>query len=204
MNALKKILNVVLILIGLVLIIFCVDLIGNKSLNKSYSDLNELDQNALAEIADIVTLFDEEDGNDEIWDSKYNPNNVGCIVTGSYGFLKGKSYTINVDLSDNIFAQKIEMPAKYSDVSVYRFSYFAPQTLTLFSSSDEYLNLNSEEVLSIKYNTAAIMYNGTGSLEEEYVKDTFTQQVETEDYPTVEIQEHFELTQENIALTGLQ
>lgn len=206
MNALKKFLNVVLILIGVVLIIFCVDLVANKTLNKSYSDLSELDQSALAEIGEIVNLFDEDDGNDEIWDSKYNPTDAGFVITRTFGSLKGTSYAVNVDLSGNIFAQKIEMPEKYSDITVYRLSYLAPQTISLFVNGDEdaYVRLNDKEICAVKYDNAEIMYNGSGSLEEAYVKSTFAQQVETEDCPTVEPKESFELTEENIALTGLQ
>lgn len=206
MNGLKKLLNVLLIIIGIILIVFCVDLIINKTANKTYTELGSVDRDAITEMCSIISLFDDRKGNDDVWNTNYNLSDTGCIITKTYGSLKGTSYAVNVDLSGNIFAQKITLPEEYSDIPVYRLSYFAPQTLSLCVPSNDrnYIDLKGDEVYSVKFSKSTVMYNGSGSLEESFVKDTFEKAVETPDAPTAEISEHFQLTEENIALTGLQ
>ncbi len=206
MNFLKKMLNVFLIIIGIVLIVLCIDVVSNKLTNNTFDDLSSLDREALEEICEIDSLFDSRKGNDDIWDIKYNLADVGCVISRKYGLLKGYSYAVNVDFSSNIFAQKIEMPNEYDDISVYRFSFLAPQTLALMTSKndEEYISIGGENLYSVKYSTSSVKYNGSGSLEEAYVKSTFEAAVETEDCPAAEVSVSYDLSEENIALTGLQ
>lgn len=202
MNALKKILNVLLILIGVVLIVVCADLVLNKTVKTDYGSLSDADQEALKQIADVVVLFDDEYGNSDIWNESYNPNDNGCIITRKYGFVKGTSYVINADLSGNVFAQKIDMGEDYENVEVYRLACCTPQTIGMyFSSADNAaVTIDGEELFAMNYTSAVV----SADLEQNFVKTSFKQDVQTADYPTADIEVDFNLNSKNIALTGLQ
>ena len=121
--------------------------------------------------------------------------------------LKGSSYVINSDVSDSLFAQRIEMPNQYKDIAVYRFSYLSPTMLPFMftEKNEDWVELNDTMLYSVKYDTSTVKYNGSGSLEEAYVKNTFAAAVETPDAPVfVEGEADYKLTEENISLTGLQ
>lgn len=206
MNFLKKLLNIFLIIIGIALIVFCIDVASNKLINNTFDDLSSLDREAIGELCEIDMLFDNKRGNSDIWDIKYNLSDVGCVISRKYGMLKGHSYAVNIDLSGNIFAQRIEMPTEYDEIAVYRFSLFAPQMFSVMTSKNdyEYISLGDKDVFSAKYSTSTVKYNGSGSLEEAYVKNTFEAAVETEDCPTAEVSVSFDFSEENVALVGLQ
>lgn len=206
MNFLKKLLNVILIIIGIVLIAFCADLLLNKTVKTSYNELSDVDQKAIGQIGDIINLFDKEDGNEDIWNSDYNPADNSYIITRTYGAVKGTSYVINMDLSGDFFAQKIEMPSEYSDILVFRLACSAPDTISLYSPSNDgtALVVNGEEIYSLKYSSTTVSHSGSGSFEESCIKGSFESEVQTADTPTVEVEQDFSLTDENVALTGLQ
>lgn len=206
MNFFKKLLNIFLIIIGVLLIAFCADLALNKTFKTSFEELSEVDRQALSQVGDVINLFDEEEGNEDIWNSNYNLAQGGYIISRTYGSVKGTSYVINVDLTENIFAQKIEMPSEYDDILVFRLSASAPQAISLYAPSNDniMINVNGEEIYSLKYSSTTVSHNGSDSFEESYVRGTFETMVQTADCPTVDIEEDFSLTEENVALTGLQ
>ena len=72
MNAVKRILNVLLILLGVMLIAVCADLMSNKLGNTDFESLNEIDRGAIEEICRMTALFDDKYGNEEIWTEDYN------------------------------------------------------------------------------------------------------------------------------------
>ncbi len=203
MNGLKKIFNVLLILIGVVLIVLCVDLVTNKAVNTSFENLEELDQNAVSDVCDIVSLFDSRKGNKQIWDVNYNPRKQGCIVVSQS---TGRAYAINLDMSGYAYTQKIEMPDDYSDIMLYRFSSFSPRSIALRFSNDSlgYIEIKNEDIMYIKYNENMVNLNGNSSLKETYVKQTFQDAMESPDRPVAENTMSFAMDEENIALTGLQ
>lgn len=205
MNAVKRILNIVLILIGVILIVVCTDLITNRTLKTDYSSLSDVDKTALDQIVSVVDLFDENNGNEDIWSKNYNPTDNGCIITRKLGFLKGTSYVINEDLSDNIFAQKIDMGEKYEDISVYRLAGCTPQTLTMYFSSEdnEVVNMGDKQLFSMEY-SSSVAYSTGISLEENFVKTSFKDDIQTSDFPKYDVDIDFNFNSRNIALTGLQ
>lgn len=203
MNGFKKFLNVFLIIIGVVLIIFCADLVINKTSDTSFENLDELDQKAVTEVCEILSLFDSRKGNKEIWDTNYNPRKLGCVLVSESS---NRAYVINFDVSGNPFTQKIQMPDDYSKILVYRLANLSADNLSLRFSSDTlgYVNIKNRDILYIKYNDNSASLNGAGSLKESYVKNTFSEALESPDSPTAEVSESFTIDEENIALTGLQ
>lgn len=205
MNTMKRILNIVLILIGVILIVVCTDLITNRTLKTDYSSLSDVDKTALDQIASVVALFDEDDGNEDIWSKNYNPTDNGCIITRKLGFLKGTSYVINEDLSGNIFAQKIDMGEEYDDVTVYRLAGCTPQTLKMYISSEDngVIKVGDKQLFSMEY-TSSVAYGPGVGLEENFVKTSFKDDIQTSDFPEYNVDVDFSFNSRNIALTGLQ
>lgn len=206
MNFLKKTANVLLILFGIVLILLCADLLTNKTVNTSYDALGATDRDALDEICGIISLFDERKGNPDIWDESYNLSDTGCVLVRGYGPLRGYCYVVNTSLPANIFSQRIDMPENYSDITVYRMALCTPSLLGMFSTSfeDGHMYIDNEEVYAVRYDVSSVKYKGADSLEEAYVKNTFADAVETEDMPKDTADVSFVMSEENIALTGLQ
>lgn len=206
MNVLKKILNIILILVSIVLIILCADLLLNKTVKTSYDSLSSTDQTAINQITGVVNLFDDRYGNDDIWSESFNPLKKGYIITKTWGFMKGNSYAVNVDLSGNIFAQKIDMGEGYDGVTVYRLAFCTPQTLNLYFSGNEntVLHMNNEDLLSLKYSSNTVAQTGAESFEEGFVKSVFCDEVQTGDVPSSNVKINFSIDSDNIALTGLQ
>ena len=90
MNALKKIGNIILILLGVVLILICADLLTNKSMNKTFDSLSEPDRTAITVVCDAIVIFDSDMGNEDVWNtSSYNPADTGFAVIRSYGMFRG-------------------------------------------------------------------------------------------------------------------
>ena len=205
MNGFKKFLNVFLIVIGVVLIGICADLVCNKTINTSFENLGEVDQNAIGDVCEVISLFDSRKGNKDIWDANYNLRKVGCVIVNRQDAF-GRIYAVNVDLSGNVSAQKIEMPSEYGNISVYRFADVAPKNISLrFSSNDSgYVTIKNKDILTVGYTENTAKLNGAGSLKETYVKNTFNDFVESPDRPTAEITVGFDMDEENIALLGLQ
>ena len=136
MNKVKRIGNVLLILIGVVLIVVCADLISNKLGKTSLHQLDEVDRGAIEEICAMTALFDERYGSDEIWNESYDLRRCPCVLTRSFGFVKGYTYIVNMDYNKSIFSQKIKMPSEYEGISVYRLSYLTPMTFSLIKEED--------------------------------------------------------------------
>ncbi|MBQ3692116.1 MAG: hypothetical protein II931_02190 [Clostridia bacterium] len=206
MNGFKKFLNVFLIIIGVVLIAVCADLVSNKVVNTSYDNLSELDRNAIGDVCEVISVFDSRKGNKEVWDIKYNLRKAGCVITAADDTL-GSTYTVNVDMSGVVTAQKIEMPDSYSDIPVYRLAGVSPKALSLKSSSDNigHTSIKNKDVLYVKYTESTADLKGAGSLKESYVKNTFSDAVASPDSPTAEVDVSFDMKDvENIALLGLQ
>ena len=206
MNALKKIGNFILILLGIALILICADLLTNKTINKSYDDLSDPDRKAIGEICKIVDLFDKSTGNEDIWNDVYNPSDTGFAVIRSYGMVRGYCYVINADLPASMFAQKIDMSDEYDDINVYRFALCTPSLLNTFNSSfdDDYITVNNTEITAVKYDKNTVNISGAGSIEEKFVVNTFHDALDTPDAPTASADIHFVMNAENIAFTGLQ
>lgn len=206
MNFLKRLLNVFLIIVGILLIGFCADIVVNKTVNVDYDSFEEVDKTAVAQVAEMFALFDKDEGNDDVWDANYNLADDSVVVTRTYGMLKGRSYVIGGDLSGNIFAVKVDMPEDYSKVPVYRLSVLAPQTLSLFFSDEDLdkVQIDNEECTAIKFSKSTVNHTNSGSFAESVVKATFSSDIESPDQPSAEVRESFLLTEENIALTGLQ
>lgn len=205
MNGFKKFLNVFLIITGVLLIAVCADLVGNKTVNTSFENLDELDRNAIGDVCEVLSLFDSRKGNKEIWDVNYNLRDIGCVIINDEDTL-GRVYAVNVDLSGNIAAQKIEMPADFSDISVYRFADVSPKNISIkFSSNNNgYVTVKNKDIIALKYTESMAKLNGAGSLKESYVKNTFNDYVDSPDRPTADITVSFDMEEENIALLGLQ
>ena len=206
MNVLKKIGNIILILLGAALILICADLLTNKAANKTFNDLSEPDREAITEICRIADCFDYETGNETIWDVSYNPSGTVFAVIRSYGMFRGYCYVVNASLPTDIFTQKIEMPDEYSDISVYRFALCTPYLLNTVSSSfDEgTITINNCEFSAVKYDQTSVKENGEDSLEARIVKATFRDAVDTPDTVSRDNNIGFTMNEENIALTGLQ
>ena len=200
----KKLFNLILIILGVVLIVVCVDLTTNKLLKTDYNDLDVSDREAIAELCDMTELFRERSGCEEVWIDEYNLRNYKAVITRRFGFLKGYTYAVNMTASRNIFAQQIIMPEEYSDIAVYRFAYLTPFTFSLAGNDDGgFTDVNGERVYASVFDTQLVKYNGAGSLEEQYAKHTFFDAVESLDVPEKD-DVHFEISEENVALTGLQ
>ncbi len=200
MRVLKKILNILIIVIGVVFIAFCVDLVLNKAVNTSNDKLSEDDQAAVQQISNIVALLDER--GDTIWDSGSDLADNAYVVYKSHGFLKGSVYVINADLSGNIFAQEITA-SDNSTVKVYRLSYAAPQTLKLLFAAEEEttVTIGGTDMYAVRYTSDTISDYGTGSLEETFCKGIFERYI----MPLEEIaDESAALTAEDAALIGLE
>ena len=205
MNGLKKFLNIVIIILGILFIGVCADMVGNKTMNTSYENLSELDQNAVGDICEVISIFDNKKGNKEVWDIKYNLRDIGCVITNDEDTF-GRSYVVNVDMSGDVTAQKIEMPDNYSDISVYRLADVSPNavSLKLYSKDKGYVTLKNKDILTIKYTENSANLNGAGSLKESYVKNTFSDTVASPDSPTADVTVGFDMNEDNIALLGLQ
>ena len=205
MNGVKKVLNIVLILIGVCLIAFCADLMSNKLSKTKLEQLDETDRSAVEEICGIISQFDEKYGNDDVWTENYNPNNYSFVITRRLGFVKGRTYAVNMNISKDIFAQKIDMPEEYSDISVYRIAYFAPETFALSRyDSPDFTQFKDNRVLASSFDKQNVAMNGSGSLEESQIKLTFLDAVESIDTPAASENDHFTINEENVALLGLQ
>lgn len=205
MNAVKRILNVLLILLGVMLIAVCADLMSNKLGNTDFESLNEIDRGAIEEVCRMTALFDDKYGNEEIWTEDYNLKKEACVITRKYGLLKGYTYAVNMSAPKCLYAQRITMPEDYSDIPVYRFSYFMPFTFSLANSEEGgYTRVRGRQVYASPFDAQTVKYNGTGSLEEDYVRETFAHSVESADVPEIDESKHFKLEEENVALTGLQ
>lgn len=205
MNAVKKFFNILLILFGIVLIAICADLMTNKLTRTEFKDLDETDRGAIEELCEITSLFDDEYGNENIWNDSYNPRNNASMITRRYGMVKGSTYAVNLSVTKNMFAQRITMPEEYSDIPVYRFSYLTPFTFALAKKEDSgFTDVEGRMVYAACFDTQSVKYNGTDSLEESFVKNTFEREVESADVPTIDENVHYDLDVENIALTGLQ
>ena len=201
MDTLKKVLNIVLIIAGIVFIVICGDFVSNRIVNTSFDKLEKLDQNAIDEMCQIISLFDDESGNNDVWDKNYNLRKIGCVIKNENALLNGRTYAVNVDLSKFPSAQKIEMPDKYSDIPVYRISLIKAEILDAEENS---VMLGGIERVYTTYNESSVLFKGAGSLEEQYVKSTFEKSLETPDSPSKDISVSFEMDEDNIALTGLQ
>ena len=206
MKVIKKIFNVLLILIGIMFIVLCADIIVNKTVKTDFDSLSATDRQAIAEICDIVALFDDKKGNSDIWDINYNLYKTGCVIAREHGSLRGRCYLINADANDKIFAQNIKLPDDYDDISVCRFSFCTPGFLELFNPSlkEGFISVNGRYTYYSKYDVSTVKYNGTGSLEESFVKNTFAAALDSPDQPQSIYNTSFSLDEENIALTGLQ
>ncbi len=205
MNKVKRIGNVLLILIGVVLIVVCADLISNKLGKTSLHQLDEVDRGAIEEICAMTALFDERYGSDEIWNESYDLRRCPCVLTRSFGFVKGYTYIVNMDYNKSIFSQKIKMPSEYEGISVYRLSYLTPMTFSLIKEEDgSFVDIRGRSVYTYVFDKPKVLQNGAGSLEDGYVKSSFANMVESADVPQKDTSVHYELKEENIALTGLQ
>lgn len=204
MNVIKKILNVLLILIGAALIIFCADLVTNKLVNVSYYSLDTTDKEAIDELCRLTKQFDVRYGSDVVWNDDYNLRDYACVITRKGEFVKGRTYAVNFDCPKGAFSQKIDMPAEFDDIPVYRLSYFMPDTFELAAmEKNDFVEFYGKKVYAALYDVRAVSYNGAGSLEEEYVKTTFGDAVESLDVPKPETG-HFDKELENVALMGLE
>ncbi|MBQ2604673.1 MAG: hypothetical protein II589_06585 [Clostridia bacterium] len=206
MKVIKKIFNVLLIMIGIFFILLCADIILNKTVNTDFNSLGATDRQAIGEICDIVNLFDDKKGNSNVWDINYNLYGTGCVIVREYGPLRGRCYLVNNKINDKIFAQKLKMPDDYDNISVYRFALCTPRFLKLFKPSfyEGFVSINNEDVYASKYDVSTVKYNGTGSLEESFVKNTFAAALDSPDQPEIISGKSFSLDVENVALTGLQ
>ena len=206
MNVIKKIFNVLLILIGMIFILLCADIIVNKTVKTDFDSLSATDRQAIGEICDIVNLFDDKKGNSNIWDINYNLYKTGCVIAREHGSLRGRCYLINANANDKLFAQKIKMPDDYDELSVYRFSFCTPRLLELFKPSlkEGFISVNGKSTFYSKYDVSTVKYNGSGSLEESFVKNTFAAALDSPDQPQSVNNVSYSLDEENIALTGLQ
>jgi len=206
LNVIKKIFNVLLILIGMIFILLCADIIVNKTVKTDFDSLSATDRQAIGEICDIVNLFDDKKGNSNIWDINYNLYKTGCVIAREHGSLRGRCYLINANANDKLFAQKIKMPDDYDELSVYRFSFCTPRLLELFKPSlkEGFISVNGKSTFYSKYDVSTVKYNGSGSLEESFVKNTFAAALDSPDQPQSVNNVSYSLDEENIALTGLQ
>lgn len=204
MNVVKKILNIILILFGVILIVVCADLMVNKLWHTDFSSLDETDKGALEELCSMTALFDERYGNDEVWTEDYNLRSEPCVLTRRYGMIKGSTYTVNMKVTRSIFMQRIKMPDEYYDIPVYRVSYLYPLTFSLFGKEDgEYAEVLGDRAYTSVFDAQNVKMNGTGSLEESIVETTFRDSVESVDVP-VRSSARFEVNEENVALMGMQ
>lgn len=200
----KKVLNLLSIVVGIALIIVCADLVSNKLSKTKLTELDEIDRNAIEELCQMNALFDEKYGSDEIWNENYNMRDYSAVITRKEDVGKGRTYVINMTLNRNVFAQKIDLPSEYDGIPVYRLSYLAPETFKLAKIEQPcFETVFGSRVYVTTYDTQSVMFNGTDSLEEAYVKSTFTDAVESIDIPTG-TSAHFEKEAENIALLGLE
>lgn len=207
MNFLKKLFNVLIIVIAAVLIVICLDLVLNRTVKTNYTDISSVDRTALSQISDVIVLFDEKYGDENVWSESYNLTEGSYVITRTLGLLKGTTYVINADMSDSIFAQRIEMPSKYGNLPVYRMAMCTPQMLSLFGSSGDncVISVGDDEMYSIKYNSGSVSYSGMDSLETKFVTGSFDMLVNTEDTPTADNSVVYDTSSvDNVALTGLQ
>lgn len=205
MNAVKKLLNIILILFGVILIVFCADLVINKLVHTDLSQLDETDRAALEEICSMTELFDDKYGNDTVWTEDYNLRNEPVVITRNYGLIKGSTYAVNMTFTKNIFAQRIKMPDEYSDIPVYRLSYLYPQSFKLAKQEEAgFTDVAGTRAYASAFDQSLVKMNGTGSLEENIVEATFKDSVESIDVPSQSDSNSFDITEENIALMGLQ
>ncbi len=205
MNAIKRILNVLLIVFGVLLIAACADLMTNKLVSADFESLNETDRSAIEELCEMTALFDDKYGCEDVWNSSYNLRDEACVITRRYGMLKGYTYAVNMTAPKSIFAQRIEMPDDYSDIPVYRFAYLTPFTFSLAKMEEgEFTEVEGKRVFASVFDAQNVKYNGSGSLEESYIKNTFADSVESVDVPTIDENIHFDIDEENVALFGLQ
>ena len=204
MNVMKKFLNVLLILVGAALIVFCGDLVSNKLINVSYYSLDADDKAAIDELCSLTKQFDVRYGSDMVWNEDYNLRDYACVITKRGEFIKGSTYAVNFQCPKGAFSQKIDMPAEYDDISVYRLAYFTPETFALADmEKNGFVDFYGKKVYAALFDARTVSYNGAGSLEEEYVKATFEDAVDSLDVPQ-RASGHFEKELDNVALMGLE
>ena len=205
MNVVKKLLNILLIMFGVILIIFCADLVVNKLAKTELDALDETDKAAIEELCAMTELFDDKYGNDSVWTEDYNLHKQPVVITRRYGLVKGSTYAVNMTFSKNVFAQRIKMPDEYSDIPVYRLAYLYPQTFELAKLEDGvFTEVAETRAYTSTFDQSSVRMNGTGSLEENVVEDTFREMVESVDVPAWSDSNAFDVTEENVALMGLQ
>lgn len=205
MSAVKKLFNLILILLGVALIVICADLVSNKLGKTSFVQLDETDKNAIEELCQMTALFDDKYGNEDIWTEDYNLRNESCVITRRFGFVKGYTYAMNMNAPKCLYAQRIKMPEEYNDIPVYRFAYLTPFTFKLAGMEDGgFTQVRGKTVYASPFDIQSVKYNGTGSLEEQYISNTFAESVESVDIPEHDVISQYEVEEENIALTGLQ
>ena len=204
MNGVKKVLNILLILFGVCLIVVCCDLVLNKAYQADLSKVDETDRAAVEELCSMISEFDSKYGSDYVWTENYNLRKCSFVLTRELGFARDRTYVVNLKLSKDITAQELKMPDEYSDIKVYRLSYFAPAAFKAERDEPEFGEFNGARVLYASFDKPVITMNGTGSLEESEVKMTFLDTVESVDTPTPSGSVHFEMDEENVALLGLQ
>lgn len=211
MNVFKKIINILFTVAGILFILICADIIVNKNVKTSLESLSKADREALTQITDIVNLFEDEE-NDDIWNSDYNPYKGSFAVTHTYGVLKGTTYIISSEIteaesvSSKILMQRIDMGENYDGVNVYRLAACTPQTLSFYfgGGDSEMFSFGDNDIFAMKFSSSTVSYTSPDSLEENFVKSTFRNDVQTADFPDSEVEVTFSLDSENIALTGLQ
>ena len=205
MNAVKKFFNVLLIVFGILLIIVCADLLTNKLVNTQLSSLDETDRGAIEELCDMTALFDVKYGNEKVWDNRYDLRYNSAVITRTYGLVKGYTYSVNMNVGSSIFAQRLELPDKYKDIAVYRYAWLTPFTFSAAKKENGgFEQINGQRTYASVYDTQSVRCNGTGSLEEDYAKTTFSDSVESLDVPETGDNAPYEINEENVALTGLQ
>ncbi len=204
MKILKKILNVILIIFGAALIAVCAELIYNKMYQTDFYDMDETDRGAIEELCLMNKLFDERYGSDEIWNESYNLRKYPFVFTREGDFIHGRTYVVNMDMGRNLFAQSIKMPADYADMKVFRLSRLTPQLFDLSKDVEDngFIDIFGNRAYRAVYDEQTVRYKGTGSLEEECVKQTFEDAVESVDVPVQKRQ--FDINSENLGLLGLQ
>lgn len=205
MERVKKVLNVVLILVGVCLIVVCCDLVLNKAFKTSLADIDETDRAAVEELCGIIEEFDPKYGSDYVWTENFNMRQCSFVITRQLGLVRGRTYVVNMKVSKDMFAQKIKMPDEYSDISVYRLSYFSPAVLTCVSKEEPFFaRFRGTRVLCASFDKPTVTMNGSGSLEETEIKMSFSDSVESVDTPQPSEIDCFEIDRENIALLGLE
>ncbi len=147
----RRIIWVVVLLVLAIVLGCAVDLVTNKVFHLTYEELSQRDQDMLQAVS---RMFQAEAAQETPFWPDFNLEDLPLImVSRTMGFLRGRSYTIHLEMDRGLSTQILTLPLDLQLGNVYRLSALNLETFGLWMAegNGERENIAGEEAVVIRY-----------------------------------------------------